>query len=113
MPSRLSLNIIKLGTQSNMESELSMVWKFVQMMGDFFFLNLEHPECPLEKANQADYWVSLVKEHGQRKAICPGCIQTLEDTKGGRCGQEGAYSLEAYAAGRQPQSPAGGRVPWH
>lgn len=67
--------------------------------GRFFFLNLEHPECPLEKANQADYWVSLVKEHGQRKAICPGCIQTLEDTKGGRCGQEGAYSLEAYAAG--------------
>lgn len=37
-----------------MESELSMIWKFVQMMGDFFF-NLEHPECPLEKAKQADY----------------------------------------------------------
>lgn len=46
---------MKLGTQSNMESELSMIWKFVQMMGDFFFFNLEHPECPLEKAKQADY----------------------------------------------------------
>lgn len=55
MPSRLSLNIIKLGTRSNMESKLSMIWKFVQMMGDFFFFNLEHPECPLEKAKRTDY----------------------------------------------------------
>lgn len=56
MPSRLSLNIVKLGTPSNMESELSMIWKFVQMIGNFF-LNLEYPECPLEKkAKQADYY---------------------------------------------------------
>lgn len=49
MPSRLSLNIIKLGTQSNMESELSMIWKFVQMMGDFFFLILSILSVPLKK----------------------------------------------------------------
>lgn len=76
-----------------------------------FFFNLEHPECPLEKAKQADYWLSLVKEHGQRTAICvpakapslllrsPGSIQTLKDTEGARCEEEGAYSQEAYAAG--------------